>query len=115
MWTLYFAALPATVRPNFVHSDQARVSSGDRSPLSGVGTGSNDPDVSASRSRDDQDIRADRNLTLTLERFAWESIDEEAAREGLAVEELITFSVLYYLADLDSGRVSRRISRSPYP
>jgi hypothetical protein len=59
--------------------------------------------------------RTDRTLTLRLEGFAWEALEEEAAHEGLAVADLITFSVLYYLADLDSGRLSRRISRSPYP
>lgn len=54
-------------------------------------------------------------MTLRLERFAWETLDEEAAREGLTLEELITFSTLYYLADVDSKRISRRITRSPYP
>ena len=50
-----------------------------------------------------------------LEGFAWETLDEEAAREGITMDELITFSVLYYLADIDSGRIARRITRSPYP
>jgi hypothetical protein len=54
-------------------------------------------------------------VTLRLERFAWETLDEEAAREGLTLDELITFSALYYLADVDSERISRRITRSPYP
>lgn len=71
--------------------------------------------MSASRSAQDQSVRADRSVTLRLERFAWDAIDEEAARAGLTTEELITFSVLYYLADVDSGRISRQISRSPYP
>jgi hypothetical protein len=62
-----------------------------------------------------QDVHSERRLTLSLEGFAWRTLDEEAAREGLTVEELITFSVLYYLADVDSQRISRRISRSPYP
>jgi hypothetical protein len=62
-----------------------------------------------------QSARIERNLTLGLGRFAWEAIDEEATREGLAIEELIAFSVLYYLADIDSDRIARRISRSPYP
>jgi hypothetical protein len=115
MWTFYSAPLLATARPNFVHSNQTRASFRDRSPLSDVGIDSSDPSIRTPRSRDGQHSRADRSLTLTLERFAWETIDEEAAREGLAIEELITFSVLYYLADIDSGRVSRQISRSPYP
>ena len=52
---------------------------------------------------------------LTLEGFAWETLDEEAAREGITTDELVTFSVLYYLADVDSGRIARRITRSPFP
>jgi hypothetical protein len=66
-------------------------------------------------SEETQDIHSERRLTLSLGGFAWRTLDEEAAREGSTVEELITFSVLYYLADVDSERISRRISRSPYP
>jgi hypothetical protein len=60
------------------------------------------------------DIVAPRRLTLGLEAGTWKMIDEKAAQEGVSADELITFSVLYYLADLDSGRISRQISRSPY-
>ncbi len=59
--------------------------------------------------------RSERSLALTLHEFAWESIAEEAARDGLTVEELVGYAVLYYLADADSGRVARQVSRSPYP
>jgi hypothetical protein len=51
---------------------------------------------------------------LQLDGFAREAIDEEAARLGVPVDELVSFSVLYYLADLDSGRVARQIRTSPY-
>jgi hypothetical protein len=71
--------------------------------------------MSPPRSGEAQDEHTERSVTLTLEGFAWETLDEEAAREGITTDELITFSVLYYLADIDSGRISRRISRSPYP
>ncbi len=54
-------------------------------------------------------------MTLRLDDFAWEAIEQESAELGVSVEELIVFSVLYYLADVDSGRIARRISRSPYP
>jgi hypothetical protein len=57
----------------------------------------------------------ERTVTLTLEGFAWDTLDEEASIEGITTEELITFSLLYYLADIDSGRISRRITKSPYP
>jgi hypothetical protein len=70
--------------------------------------------MSSPRSPEGRDLGADRSVTLRLEGVAWDAITEEAAREGSTVEELIVFSVLYYLADADSGRISRRISRSPY-
>ena len=58
---------------------------------------------------------SERTLTLRLEDFAWETIEQESAHLGVSVEDLIAFSVLYYLADIDSGRVARQITRSPYP
>jgi hypothetical protein len=54
-------------------------------------------------------------LTLQLGDFAHDTIDEEAARLGISVEELATFAVLYYLADMDSGRIAREIPASLYP
>lgn len=55
-----------------------------------------------------------RILTLCLGDYAWDAISAEAVREGLSVEELVTFGVLYYLADVDSGRIARRIPGSPH-
>jgi hypothetical protein len=52
--------------------------------------------------------RGTKQLTLSLDAFAWEAISEESTRLGISVEELARFSVLYYLADLNSGRVARR-------
>ena len=51
----------------------------------------------------------------TLDGFARGAVEQEAERLGVSASELVTFAVLYYLADLDSGRIARRISRSPYP
>jgi hypothetical protein len=65
--------------------------------------------------RSDSGDTTERRLTLRLHGFAWDALEEEATRGGLSAEELIAFSVLYYLADVDSGRISRQISRSPYP
>jgi hypothetical protein len=56
-----------------------------------------------------QGVRGQRGVTLQLDGFAHETIAEEAARLGVPVEELVTFAVLYYLADRDSGRIARRI------
>jgi hypothetical protein len=50
-----------------------------------------------------------------LQGFAWEAVEEESARLGVSVEEFVAYATLYYLADVDSGRISRRISGSPYP
>jgi hypothetical protein len=61
------------------------------------------------------DIDVDRGLSLPVDAFAWEALEEESARLGVSIEELVAFSVLYYLADVDSGRVARRITMSPYP
>lgn len=61
------------------------------------------------------DVDVDRSLSLPMDVFAWEAIEEESARLGVSVEEFVAFSVLYYLADVDSGRVARRIAMSPYP
>lgn len=53
------------------------------------------------------------HLAVRLDGFAAEATDEEAARLGVSVEELVSFSVLYYLADVDSERIARRIAKSP--
>lgn len=58
---------------------------------------------------------AEHHLTLQLDDFAWEAIELECAKLGVSVEEFISFSVLYYLADIDSGRVARRIAGGPFP
>lgn len=56
----------------------------------------------------DPDARATRSLTLDIDAFAWEGLNEEGAQLGVSVEELARFSILYYLADCDSGRIARR-------
>ncbi len=58
---------------------------------------------------------AEHQLTLQLDEFAWEAIELECSKLGVSVEEFISFSVLYYLADIDSGRVARRILGGPFP
>jgi len=51
---------------------------------------------------------------VQLEGFAAEAINEEADRLGVSISELVSFSVLYYLADMDSGRIARQILTGPY-
>lgn len=71
--------------------------------------------VSDSPTRGDRRILGGKRVTLQLEGFAAEAIGEESDRLGISAEELVSFSVLYYLADMDSGRIARRIATSPYP
>jgi hypothetical protein len=63
---------------------------------------------------EDRDIRGEESrgeegLTLRLDGFAWKALEEESAQMGVSIEELATFAVLYYLADVDSGRIARGI------
>jgi hypothetical protein len=77
--------------------------------------------VSGSPGRDDRRVLGghqnleERRVALRLDDFAAEAIDEEADRLGISVEDLVSFSVLYYLADVDSGRIARQIPTSHYP
>lgn len=50
-----------------------------------------------------------QSVSLELDRFAGEALAEQAAAFAVSIEELATFAVLYYLADLDSGRIARRL------
>jgi hypothetical protein len=55
------------------------------------------------------DERRGHTVVLELGAFARETITEQAAELDVSVEELIGFAVLYYLADRDSHRISRRL------
>lgn len=48
-------------------------------------------------------------FVLSLDQFTWEALVEEAQRLGVSSEELASYALLYYLADLDSGRIARRL------
>jgi hypothetical protein len=50
-----------------------------------------------------------QQLILRLDEFAWRATEEECTRLGVSAPELATFALLYYLADLDSGRIARQI------
>lgn len=52
-------------------------------------------------------------LTIDLDGFAWEALEQESARLGVPVAELARFAVLYYLADGDSDRIARRLPPDP--
>jgi hypothetical protein len=50
-----------------------------------------------------------RTVVLELDTFAWETLSEQATELGVPVNDLVAFSVLYYIADLDSKRIARRL------
>lgn len=62
--------------------------------------------------REDEPRRGSHTLELQLDAFAWSAIEQEATDQGVPVTELARFAVLYYLADVDSGRVARKIPRA---
>jgi hypothetical protein len=70
--------------------------------------------MSESPAGEDRQSPGERSVNVALEGFAWEAVEQQSAHMGVSVEDFVAFSVLYYLADVDSGRVARRISRSPY-
>jgi hypothetical protein len=47
-------------------------------------------------------------VTLTMSPFVSEALTREAKRQRVTVEELINYAAVYYLADLDSGRVANQ-------
>jgi hypothetical protein len=51
------------------------------------------------------------DATIQLSDFAWEALSKEAARQEVPLEDLLIHAALYYLADLDSGRVAARVFR----
>ena len=66
------------------------------------------------RSSTTRDAGSAGGQELGLDGFAREALERESARLGVPPAEVVTFAVLYYLADLDSGRISREITTSPY-
>ena len=55
------------------------------------------------------DARSRTRLQLRLGGFARRAIDHDSTRLGVSAQELAEFAVLYYLADVDSGRIARHI------
>jgi hypothetical protein len=62
-----------------------------------------------SPTRQDDTVDGKRTLLVSLSDFAWEALEEESTRLGVPIDELVGFSVLYYIADADSGRIARRM------
>jgi hypothetical protein len=56
---------------------------------------------------------AAQRVELELDAFGREMLEQQCVEFGVSEEEFVRFALLYYLADLDSGRISRRIPRAP--
>lgn len=54
----------------------------------------------------------ERGITLQLSSFAWDALTEQGSLMGVSKEELAIFAIMYYLADVDSGRIARDVRRS---
>ena len=50
-----------------------------------------------------------RSVRVRLDEATWQAMSNEAARQGVSMDALAVHAVLYYLADLNSGRVAGRL------
>lgn len=48
-------------------------------------------------------------LEVELDDDAWRELEGEARRQGVSLERLLEHAVVYFLSDLDAGRVERRM------
>jgi hypothetical protein len=55
------------------------------------------------------------HLEVDLDEFTVQALRSESERLGVSRQELVAFAIGYYLADLDSGRIARRIARAAGP
>lgn len=51
----------------------------------------------------------EREIRLEVNRDCWKGLEDEAGRQGVPLERLLEHAALFYLADIDSGRVAERI------
>jgi predicted DNA-binding ribbon-helix-helix protein len=58
------------------------------------------------------DAIASPGVTVRLDEETWKALHNEAERQDVSAAELIRHAVLYFLADVDSGRVGVRLERA---
>lgn len=51
------------------------------------------------------------NVTIELDDFGFEQLSRAAQRQGVSLEELLVHASMYYLSDLDSGRIATKVFR----
>ena len=52
------------------------------------------------------------SVTVRLDDETWQAVQTESERQGVSPGELTRHAVLYFLADVDSGRVGTRLERA---
>jgi hypothetical protein len=52
-------------------------------------------------------------VAVRLDQFGAQALRDEAAKQGVPVEQLAAHAVMYYLADLHSGRITRNLPPLP--
>jgi len=50
-----------------------------------------------------------REVRLEVDADRWKVLESEAQRQGIPLERLLEHAVLLYLADIDSGRLAKRV------
>jgi hypothetical protein len=48
-------------------------------------------------------------LTVELDQASWRELEAEATRQEVSTEALLEHAIMYFLADVDSGRLERRM------
>jgi hypothetical protein len=57
----------------------------------------------------DEDDREEVTLQLAIDDELWRSVEQEAESQGVSAQKLVTHAVLYVAAEVDAGRMTRRI------
>jgi hypothetical protein len=58
------------------------------------------------------DATTSPGVTVRLDEETWQALQSEAERQEVLPAELIRHAVLYFLADVDTGRVGARLERA---
>jgi hypothetical protein len=51
------------------------------------------------------------SVKVVFDDFGWSALRDEAHNQGISVEELVVHAAMYYLSDLDSGRLAEQVLR----
>lgn len=54
-----------------------------------------------------------RRIALEMDGFGWSELELQSQQLGVSEAELVRFALMYYLADVDSGRIARALADGP--